>query len=92
MPAIGEAMMKFSVGNSVKVKEGVMCPDDDSVGIGGWQGRVFEVDECVGIRWDSITLKQLPSEYVKQSEEEGMGWSEMYLSVDEIESASARDS
>jgi len=84
--------MPFKIGDSVRVKEAIMCPDDDSVGIGGWQGRVFEVDECVGIRWDSITLKQLPPEYIKQSEEEGLDWAEMYLSVDEIESISPRDS
>ncbi|MFH1615891.1 MAG: calcium-binding protein [Planctomycetota bacterium] len=87
--------MSFKVGNSVKVKEGIMCPDDDSVCISGWQGRVFEIEEddnIVGIRWDSITLKQLPLEYIKRSEEEGLDWSEMYLSVDEIELASPRDS
>ena len=87
--------MKFSIGDSVKVKEGIMCPDDDSVCIGGWQGRIFEIeegDDIVGIRWDSITLKQLPREYIKQSETEGLGWTEMYLSVDELGPASPRDS
>ena len=87
--------MNFSIGDSVRVKEGIMCPDDDSVCMGGWQGRIFEIeagDDIVGIRWDSITLKQLPHEYIKQSEEEGMGWTEMYLSVDEVDPASPRDS
>ena len=86
--------MKFSIGDSVKVKEGVMCPDNDSIGIAGWQGRIFETedDDIVGIRWDSITLKQLPHEYIKQSEEEGMDWAEMYLSAEEIEPSSPRDS
>jgi len=87
--------MTLSIGNSVKVKEGIMCPDDDSVCIGGWQGRVFEIEEgdnVVGIRWDSITLKQLPLEYIKRSEEERLGWTEMYLSVNEIKPTSPRDS
>lgn len=87
--------MEFSLGDSVKVKEGIMCPDDDSVCIGGWQGRIFEIEEggdIVGIRWDSITLKQLPREYIKRSETEGLGWTEMYLSVDEMEPALPRDS
>jgi len=72
-----------------------MCPDDNLVCIGGWQGRVFEIekeDNIIGIRWDSITLKQLPLEYIKRSEEEGLGWTEIYLAVDEIEPASPRDS
>ncbi|MBN2455204.1 MAG: hypothetical protein JXB29_01500 [Sedimentisphaerales bacterium] len=88
-------MISFKAGDSVKVKKGVMCPDDDSVCIGGWQGRIFEFDEdddIVGIRWDSITLKHLPHEYIERSEKEGLDWSEMYLSIDEIESAAPRDS
>jgi len=88
--------MTFNIGDSVKVKEDIMCPDDDSVCMGGWQGRIFEIEEgddnTIGIRWDSITLKQLPHEYIKQSEEEGMDWSEMYLSANEVGPASARDS
>jgi hypothetical protein len=91
----GGKAMTFNIGDSVKVKEGVMCPDDNSICIGQWQGRVFTVeegDDIVGINWDSITLKQLPHEYIKRSEEEGLGWTGMYLSVDEIERASPRDS
>ena len=86
--------MPFKIGDSVRVKKGVMCPDDNSLCIAGWQGRVFETEDdgIVGIRWDSITLKHLPLEYIKQSEEEGMDWAEMYLSADEIEPASPRDS
>jgi len=87
--------MTFSIGDSVKVKEGIMCPDDNSVCIGGWQGRVSDTEEddnIVEIHWDSITLKQLPREYIKKSEEEGLDWTEMYLSADEIEPASPRDS
>jgi len=83
--------MRFKIGDSVKVKEGTLCPDDDSMCIGGWQGRIFEVDETIGIRWDSITLKQLPLNYIKQSEKEGLGLTEMYLDTDEVEPASPRD-
>ena len=83
--------MPFKIGNSVKVKEGVMCPDNDSLCIGGWQGRIFEIEDVIGIRWDSITLNQLPVDYIKESEEEGLDWAEMYLSLDEIEPASPRD-
>ena len=83
--------MPFKINDSVKIKEGVMCPDNDSLFIGGWQGRIFEIEEVIGIRWDSITLKQLPLEYIKKSEEEGLDWAEMYLYLDEIEPASPRD-
>ena len=86
--------MSFKVGDSVKVKEGIMCPDDDSICIGGWQGRISDIEDdgIVEISWDSITLKQLPLEYIRHSEKEGLDWTEMHLSADEIESASPRDS
>jgi len=84
--------MSFKIGDSVKVKDAVVCPDDDSLCIGGWQGRVFEIEDVVGIRWDSITLKQLPVDYIRHSEEEGMDWAELYLSADEIEPVKPRDS
>lgn len=86
--------MSFKIGDSVKVKEGIMCPDDDTVCIGGWQGRISDIgdDSIVGISWDSITLRQLPEKYIRQSENEGLDWTEMYLSVDEIEPAPTRDS
>jgi uncharacterized protein YodC (DUF2158 family) len=66
--------MLFNVGDSVKVKEGIMCPDDDSVCIGGWQGRISDTgdDGIVEIFWDSVTLRQMPDEYIRQSEAEGL--------------------
>lgn len=89
----GDKPMRFKIGDSVKVKKGVMCPDDDTVCMSGWQGRVFDVDDdVIGIRWDSITLRQLPVDYITKSEEEGLGWTEMYLGPDEIEPAAPRDS
>jgi hypothetical protein len=84
--------MPFKIGDSVRVKDGVMCPDDESVCIGGWQGRIFEIEDAVGIRWDSVTLKEIPVDYIQRSDEEGLGWSEIYLSPDEIESVKPRDS
>lgn len=70
-----------------------MCLDYESLCIGSYQGRVFEIEEdIIGIRWDSVTLKQLPQEYIKHSEEDGLDWAKMYLSSNEIESAYPRDS
>ena len=84
--------MQLKVDDSVKVKDGILCPDNSSIPIGSWQGRIFEIeDDTVGISWDSITLKQMPLEYIKESEKEGLCWTEMYLGIDEIEHASPRD-
>jgi hypothetical protein len=86
--------MPFKVGDPVKVKEQIVCPDDESLCIGGWQGRITDIGDgdIVEISWDSVTLKQLPEEYIRQSETEGLDWTQMCLSVDEIELASPRDS
>ena len=84
--------MRLKIGDSVKVKEGILCPDNSSIPIGSWQGRIIEIEEdTIGIGWDSITLKQIPFEYIKECEKEGLCWTEMYLGVDEIEPALPRD-
>ena len=35
----------LKIGDSVKVKEGVPCPDLEGLCIGGWQGRISEISE-----------------------------------------------
>ncbi len=56
--------MSLEIGDSVKVREGMMCPDMEDLCIEGWQGKVSEVGEdkdgnaLIGIRWDGITLKK----------------------------------
>lgn len=54
--------MRFKIGDSVRVRKGVLCPDNDAVCLAGWQGRIFEIEDrdLIGIRWDSITLKNMP--------------------------------
>lgn len=93
----------LSVGDSVVVKEGVMCPDYEGLSIAGWQGRVAELEEAVNeeedapeavsvcLEWDSITLRALPEEYVRQSEVEGLEWEKMWLHADEVELVEPRD-
>lgn len=74
-----------------------MCPDSEDLCIEGWQGRVidiFEGDEelLAGICWDSITIKNMPPSFIDQSNEEGLDYSAMSLSPDEVEPAESRDS
>ncbi len=85
--------MEFKVGDSVKIKKGIRCPDDESLSIAGWQGWIIDTDgDLVGIRWDSLTLKTLPKKYIRYCDEEGFDWAELFLSPDKIESAEPRDS
>ena len=55
--------MTIKVGDSVKVKKGVLDPDDNKTDISGWQGRVIKLEEsenAIEIAWDSITLLNMP--------------------------------
>lgn len=84
-------------GDSVKVKEGIMCPNQEDLCLGGWQGRVFEIEKdedgsiLVGIKWDSITLKNMPASFIDQCEDEGTDYATIYLAPEEVEPAAARD-
>ena len=37
--------MKYKRGQTVKVKNGVLCPDDSEFNLSGWTGRIIELDE-----------------------------------------------
>lgn len=87
----------LKIGDLVKVKEGTMCPDLEDLYIGEWQGRISEIIEdedsnmLVCIEWDGITLKNMPSYFIDQSEEEGLDYTTMCLGVEEVESTESRD-
>ena len=87
----------IKVGDSVVVNDGIMCPDMESLSIAGWQGRVSEISDGKGnekftyIEWDSITLRSLPDDYIRRCEEEGIDWTGMNLSIDEVKPAKPRD-
>jgi hypothetical protein len=87
----------LKIGDSVRVKEGMPCPDLEDLCIGGWQGQVSEIGEdddkkgLICIRWDSITLKNMPRYFIDQSEEEGFEYERMYLWPEDVELAERRD-
>jgi len=92
-----EKSINLKKGDSVRVKKGIMCPDYKGLGIGGWQGRVSEITEdedggpLIGIRWDSVTLRNMPEDFIDHSESEGLAWTEMYLEPQEVEIVQPRD-
>ncbi len=86
----------FNIGDSVKVKDGILEPGTEAFSIGGWQGRIIAVrDEedptVVDIKWDSVTLKNMPRHFIEECEEEGYGWDSMGLYPEDVEPAVARD-
>jgi preprotein translocase subunit YajC len=58
----------MEIGNSVRVKQGIMSPDMEDLSISGWEGRVFEIeDDLITIELDSLTLSKMPEEYIIDS-------------------------
>jgi hypothetical protein len=83
----------FKLGNSVRFKDGEK-DEDSGIEIGGWQGRIIEINEkqkMLLVALDSITLKSLSREYLEACEEEGLGWSEYYIEFHSVELAQPRD-
>lgn len=84
---------QFKIGDSVRVKSHRKDPDLN-IDIGGWQGRISEINErenLICIDWDSITLQNMPSALIAECEEEGLGWDQMYLGFDEVDLVEVRD-
>ena len=90
--------MKLKTGQSVKVKKGILCPDDPEFDLSGWQGRLIDIEKdengetIIDIAWDSITLKEMSEEYIVKCEADGLEWASMYLSLSDVEQVNERDS
>jgi hypothetical protein len=80
---------RFAVGDAVRVRSGVTDPDFPDIPLGGWAGRITEVEEsepplCL-IRWSQETLKQMHPVYRKRCDRDGLGVEEMWLGQDDLE-------
>lgn len=86
----------FKIGDYVKVKKGILDSEEGKYNLEDWQGKIIKVfiDERDGavvlIKWDSITLKNMPETFVIESIQEDLEFSEMYLGVDEVTPAECR--
>jgi hypothetical protein len=86
----GEKHSGFRVGDSVVVKPGV-TDQDFGVDLGAWQGTITDIHTteregiCVAIRWDSVTLKNMPASAIEQCKEQGLSWTEYVLLAGEVE-------
>jgi hypothetical protein len=88
----------LKIGDSVVVKQGVKEPDLEEFEMGGWQGRITDIDTklnkdhiLITIEWDSLTLVQIPSDYIVQSEIDGFDWSGLVLYDSDLEKSVPRD-
>ncbi len=86
----------MKIGDSVKVKQGILDPDLNQFDMSGWQGRVTDIapnneTNLIEIAWDSITLEQLPKEFIANSIEDGYAYFSMILGKEDVELAKPRD-
>lgn len=84
-----KAPAKFAVGDAVRVRPGVTDPDFPDIPLGGWAGRITEVEEgdppLYLIRWSQGTLKHMHPVYRNRCERDGLDHEEMRLGGDELE-------
>ncbi len=86
--------MKFKIGDSVKVKPGIVV---DEMDVSGWHGRIdesdYDDDEIVCVRLDSIVLRSLSEDYIKATlaMTTAESFNAFYLRKDDVEPAPPRD-
>lgn len=80
----------LKIGDKVEVKKGIKCPDYKDLDISGWKGEVFEISEddednvLIGIYWDLKTIQNMPENFIKQGDEEGLDNDSMFLSYEDV--------
>jgi hypothetical protein len=90
--------MKFKKGDSVKVKKDTVVEGFEDMDFTGWQGWVVayfedEVDDEkeLTVDWDSITLQNLPKEYIEKNINDDFDFDSMILAENTLEKVSERD-
>ncbi len=80
---------RFNVDDKVRVRSGVSDPDYDDLTMGGWAGKIAEVQNGSAltflVRWSKQTLKGQSSVYRKRCERDGFDSNEMWLVEDDLE-------
>ena len=95
-PGFQNPTTDLKVGDCIVVKPGVKDPDY-GIDIGGWQGRITEIESyqpgqvTIMLQWDSLSLKLMPASAIRRSEEKGLDWATMGLYPEEVEQAEPRD-
>lgn len=95
-PVVDSQKIALAVGDCIVVKPGVKDPDSGTA-IGGWQGRVTEIQSdppgkmIVTFKWDCLSLKRMSAPTIRRCEEKGLDWTSMGFYPEEIERAEPRD-
>ena len=86
---------RLAVGAQVCVKPGTTVPDFEDIPLGGWAGKIIEVDQRSDpptylIEWNKHTLDHMHPVYRKRCERDGLGLESMWLGEDDIEPDTSR--
>lgn len=79
----------FAAGEPVRVKPGITDPDYPNFPIGGWVGRIAEVEageltSCL-VRWSQQTLDGMHPVYRSRCQRDGLDITEMWLAENDLE-------
>ncbi len=87
--------MAFSIGDSVKIKNGVKDAEYNKWDLSGWQGWVTKKpskdDPLYELVWDAETLKNMPTDFIVQGNIDEVEWVLYAVGNDELELATPRD-
>lgn len=83
---------RFEVGAHLQVRRGVMDPNYPDIPLGGYAGRVVEIDnEGDGpvylIDWDEETLDQMPEVFLTRCERDDLDYESIWLAEEDLEPA-----
>ena len=85
------ARQRLTLGDIVRVKDGVMDPDYDGYGIGGWSGTIiafetWEQTPMALIEWDASTQRdRIDPEVRRRAASQGLSAAQMWLQLSECE-------
>jgi Calcium binding len=80
---------RFALGDAVRVRPGITEPDFPDIPLGGWAGKITEVEQgdppLYLILWSQETLKHMRPVYRKRCERDGLDFEEMRLGEEDLE-------
>ena len=85
------AKRRLTLGDTVRVKDGVMDPDYDGYCIGGWSGAIIALDTweqmpMALIEWDASTQRdRIDPEVRRRAASQGLSVAQMWLHLSECE-------
>src|SRR5262245_52457850 len=90
------ARRRLTLGDTVRVKDGVMDPDYEGSSIGGWSGTIvafepWEQTPMALIEWDATTQRERIDPQVRQrAASQGLSADQMWLQLSEFERVDVR--